>query len=328
MDNSSSKIFLSIDAGASTIRLVVFNELGETLGSMVKKPGANISIDPEESTKKIIKSISHILESLSLSYDDINQYSLGIAGISDDRGRDMLFKGLDEKKISNITHLSSDVNPIFEINCSDNSAILVSVGTGFICLGRNEEHKIIKGGGKGLEVDVGSGYWIGKELILNLSFSRNMEHDEDEFSNLLDMTLKHYQATELNSVVDDIMNSSDKFSSIASVSEPLMDLAKNGNQIALSIIQQSTQHIADYILTLADQTSYVNDNLIIIANGGIMKNSFYRDSLKDALSFDFKDINWLFPSISTAYYPGLLSCKILGIDVNVEHILKGNPITE
>ena len=326
MSNSSSRKILSLDAGASTIRLAVFNESGETLGSMIKKPGANISINPEESTKKIIKSISDILDSISLSYDDIAHYSLGIAGISDDKARDMLFKRMDEKKISNITHLSSDVNPIFEINCSDNSAILVSVGTGFITLGRDLDNKIIKGGGEGLELDLGSGYWMGKELILNLSFSRNIDQDENEFSDLLAMTLKHYQATELNVALDEIMNSDDKYSAIASVSKPLIDLAENGNQIAISIIQQSTQYVADQVLALIDQISYMNDDLIIIANGGILGNSFYRESLSDALSFDFKNINWLFPSISTAYYPGLLSCKILGININVEDILKENPI--
>ena len=326
MKNSSTKKFLSLDAGASTIRLVIFNESGETLGSMIKKPGANISINPEESTKKVISSISDVLEGASLSYEDISHYSLGIAGISDDKGREMLFKGLDEQKISNITHLSSDVNPVFEINCADNSAILVSVGTGFVSLGRDSDNRIIKGGGEGLEVDLGSGYWMGKELILNLSFTRNIDQDEEDFSELLNMTLKHYHATEFNTILDEIMNSDDKYSSIASISKPLINLAEDGNQIALSIIQQSTQYVAEYILTLIDQISYTNDELIIIANGGILGNPFYRESLIDALSFDFKHISWLFPSISTAYYPALLSCKILGIDINVEDILKENPI--
>ena len=326
MDSSPVKKILSLDAGASTIRLVIFNESGETLASMTKKPGANVSVNPEESTKKIIKSISDILESASLSYDDVSHYSLGIAGISDDKGRDMLFKRLDEKKISNITHLSSDVNPIFEINCSDNSAILVSVGTGFISLGRDLDNKIIKGGGEGLEIDFGSGYWMGKELILNLSFSRNIEQDENDFSDLLNMALKHYDVSELNTALDEIMNSDDKYSSIASISKPLINLAEEDNQIALSIIQQSTQYIAEHILTLTDQISYTNEELIIIANGSVLGNPFYRESLIDALSFDFKNISWLFPSISTAYYPGLLSCKILGININVEDILKENPV--
>ena len=153
------------------MRAVIFNESGETLNSLVIQQGANATINPEECSKRIMQIIADLLEGTSLSFEDINQYSLGIAGISDDRARDFLFKKLDEKKISNKTHLSSDVNPIFEMNCSDNSAILLSIGTGIICLARGIDGNIIKAGGLGLDKDLGSGYWMGKELILNLSFS-------------------------------------------------------------------------------------------------------------------------------------------------------------
>jgi len=184
----------------------------------------------------------------------------------------------------------------------------------------------VKAAGIGLEEDFGSGYWIGKELILSLSFSRNEEQDQDEFSEILDLSLNHYQTKDLNSAIDRIMISDDRYSQIASLAKPLIGCANNDNQIALSIIQQSSQYAADYILTLADQISYTNNDLFIIANGGILNSSFYRQSLTDALSFDFDNINWLLPSISTAYYPGLLSCKILGLSTTVKDILKENPI--
>ena len=131
--------------------------------------------------------LSEILDNSNLTYDEIAHYSLGVAGISNKDARDLLFKKLEDKQISKITHLSSDVNPVFEMNCSDNSALLVSVGTGCICLGRDDENKIIKSAGMGLDKDPGSGFWMGRELIVNLSFSRNLDQDETEFQELLDM---------------------------------------------------------------------------------------------------------------------------------------------
>ena len=53
----------------------------------------------------------------------------------------MLFKILDENSIIERTYLTSDINPIFEINCSDNSAILVNIGTGLVCVGRGQDNK-------------------------------------------------------------------------------------------------------------------------------------------------------------------------------------------
>ena len=58
------KNIFSLDSGASNIRMVVFNSEGETLGSSRITTGVNMSIDPEESAKKIISSISGLLENI------------------------------------------------------------------------------------------------------------------------------------------------------------------------------------------------------------------------------------------------------------------------
>ena len=321
MENKSRKI-LSIDSGASNLRAVIFDESGHTIVTNDLQEGANITIDCENSTKKIVAMISDTLSKASLSYDDIAHFSLGLAGISDDAARELLFKRLEECEISNRTHLQSDVNPIFEMNCADNSAILVSVGTGAICLGRNIQNKIEKVGGLGLDQDPGSGFWMGKELMIKLSFNKNEDHNEKEFNELLNMTLNFFEFDELNSAIDTIMQSSDRYQRIASICDSLFELANNGNEIAISIVQQGSQHIADMVIFLCDQISYINDELILIANGGVMNNSFFRKSLSDALSFDFTTIKWLFPTISSAYYPGLLSAKMLGMKVSINDIIE------
>ena len=46
---------------------------------------------------------------------------------------------------------------------------------------------------------------------------------------------------------------------------PLLSLAENGNEIAISIVQQSSQCMADQIILLADQITYPNKELLIIA---------------------------------------------------------------
>ena len=207
------------------------------------------------------------------------------------------------------------------MNCADNSAILVNVGTGAICLGRNMQNKIEKVGGLGLDDDLGSGFWMGKELLIKLSFNKNDDHNEKEFNELLDMTLNFFEYDELNSAIDAIMQSTDRYEKIASICESLFGLARNGNEIAISIVQQGSQHIADMIILLCDQISYISDELILISNGGVINNSFFRKSLSDALSFDFTSIKWLFPTLSSAYYPGLLSAKMLGMKVSINDII-------
>ena len=122
----------------------MFAESGETLLFNKIEKGANISVNSEDTTKFIINSIDSFLYKNNCSFDDINHFSLGLAGISNKNSREMLFKRLDEKNITDRTYLTSDINPIFEMNCSDNSAVLVNVGTGSVCIGRDEARKLVK----------------------------------------------------------------------------------------------------------------------------------------------------------------------------------------
>ena len=39
-------------------------------------------------------------------------------------------------------------------------------------------------------------------------------------------------------------------------------------------------------------------------------NNEFLENHSDALIFDFSSIKWLFPNISSAYYPGLLSAML------------------
>ena len=73
MNNNSVKRILSLDAGASTIRAVIFNDKGETINSRVSSEGANATIDPEESSKRIMNVIGELLDNTKLSFDDISQ---------------------------------------------------------------------------------------------------------------------------------------------------------------------------------------------------------------------------------------------------------------
>ena len=54
MSLESTANILSVDAGASNVRSVVFNSNGDTIGEYGVNEGGNIAVDPEASTKVIM----------------------------------------------------------------------------------------------------------------------------------------------------------------------------------------------------------------------------------------------------------------------------------
>ncbi len=321
--DSSSDIIISVDAGASEIRSVLFDYNGKTIGFKVEKKGANLVVNGRDGILRIISLMKELLSDNGLSFDCVDLVSIGVAGLRDDETRLDFFKKLDEMNIGSKSHLSSDVAPIFEINCPDPGSVLVNVGTGAILVGRSIDGSMVKVAGEGHDKDLGSGYWMGKEVFLKLSGLEREKFSRADIEEVLELVENHFGESDLSILLDSIMKSDDSVREIASISKFLIELAELKNELALSIVQESTSHVSNYLLSLLDMIEYDSFDLVAISNGSVINNKFYLSSLNDALSFDLGNIKWLSPSISTAYYPGLLSSRIKGSEVLITDIVSG-----
>ena len=107
-----------------------------------------------------------------ISFDLVDAIGLGLAGASNQDGRDLVLRKLDSLNLSQRTLIANDAEAAYEINCPGEFGILVTVGTGIICLSRNNQGKTLRVAGLGHdEGDIGSGYWMGKQAIINLSLN-------------------------------------------------------------------------------------------------------------------------------------------------------------
>ena len=115
-----------------------------------------------------------------ISTDDILTVGLGLAGASHDFGREMLFKSLDNENLTKRTILCSDAEAAFKILCPLNYGIMLSVGTGIICYGKDINGKSYRTAGLGHGIDKGSAYWIGEQLLWQLSLNESAEISDFE----------------------------------------------------------------------------------------------------------------------------------------------------
>ncbi len=111
---------------------------------------------------------------------------------------------------------------------------------------------------------------------------------------------------------------------IAGLAEHIINLAEKGNGIALSVVQEATHTVADYILALIDTLEYNKQNIVLAGNGSVIKNDFFRKSLNDELRFNFPQIKWTFSALSPAYGAGILAARLHDVEVKVSDILKGD----
>jgi len=108
----------------------------------------------------------------------------------------------------------------------------------------------------------------------------------------------------------------------ALISKDIICLAENGNDIALSVLQEGTRHVGDYIIYLVDEMNFNKENVIIAGNGSIIKNDFYRSLITDSLKFDFNNINWIFSDIPCSFSAGVLAAQGKNIDISLNKIIQ------
>ncbi len=317
---------VGIDGGASNTRGVLFSEKGKTLATAVEK-GSNLAVYGELAPERIKSVITNLCQSANIPVDHIDAIGLGLAGASDEDGREMVFKVLDELKISQRAIIANDAEAAYELNCPGDFGILVTVGTGVICISRDGEGKTIRTAGKGHDNgDIGSGYWMGKQGLLHLSLNETAIEGDGDLEAMMDTFLSKYPDEDFQDIIATIYESRDAVAQIADFSEEILNLAEGGNELAVTIVQEASHAVAEYIIALTEALNYTKKQIVLAGNGSVIQNEYFRKSLNDDLRFHFPEIRWTFSAISPAYGAGIMAAKIQNVDVKIRDVVKGNAL--
>jgi len=315
---------IGIDGGASKTRGILMNEKGETLATAFDK-GTNLAVYGERAAERIINIISNLCQNSKISIDMVAAVGLGLAGASNLDGRDQVFRKLDALNLSKQTLIANDAEVAYEINCPGDFGILVTVGTGVICLSHTKQGQIIRIAGLGHEEgDIGSGYWMGKQALINLTLNESSVIGDMHLEQIMNIFLQSIDEDNFQVAIENIQKSEDAIQIIAQLAAPIIQLAEEGNNVALSIVQEATHAVANYITLITDKLSYAENNLVLAGNGSVIRNNYFRKSINEELRFQFPDIKWTFSSISPAYGAGIMAARLNNIGVKISDILKGN----
>ena len=326
MIKNNGYYIIGIDGGASKTRGILMNDRGETIATAFNK-GTNLTVYGEIAAERIIHIISDLCQTAKISCDLVDAVGLGLAGASDQDGRDQVFKKLDALNLSRRALIANDAEAAYEINCPGDFGILVTVGTGVICLSRNSEGETVRVAGQGHEEgDLGSGYWIGKQAILNLVLNESSVLVDEHLEEMMNTFLQSSDEDDFHAAVENIQGSEDTVQLIAQLAEPVIQLAEKGNNVALSVVQEATHAVANYITLLAEKLNYSKKNIVLAGNGSVIRNNYFRKSINDELQFQFSDIKWTFSALSPAYGAGLMAARLYNIEVEISDILKGDAL--
>ena len=131
------KIYFGLDGGASSTRAIIIDSNGNTLIKRKLSKGSNLKVYQDFAPKRITELILELCNEISISVDDISAFGFGLAAVSYDPGRELLFKELDRVNIADRSILINDAEAAYKISCQDDVGVLLTVGTGVICIAKN-----------------------------------------------------------------------------------------------------------------------------------------------------------------------------------------------
>ena len=148
-----------------------------------------------------------------------------------------------------------------------------------------------------------------------------LEVDKD-VSEIFTVVKKNLNINKIDDIENIINENEQALSIIASIAKDIINLAQKGNDIALSILQEGTTYVADYIISTFTQLDFNRNDVMIACEGSVVKNKFYRQVLNDALQFEFNSIKWITSEISSAVGAGLVASKYVNINIKRENVVK------
>ncbi len=311
-------IILSIDGGASRTRGVLFTETGEvrhyqeTEATSLSRPGVN-------APKKLGLFIEELAVQASLKLKDVDMLNIGVAGVSNQEARDRLFRELDRLQLSDRAIVSSDVEAAYEAVWRDAPGVLVCVGTGAVGWARDKEGNTYRASGRGPQLggDPGSGYWMGKTAMVHLIMSKGTEGEDLDV--LRRRVMETYDAESIEEAARIAGEAEDMVATTGRLGKVICQLAKEGNDMALAILQEGTQGLADELLQMIDKAGLRSEKITIGINGSIVINSaIYRRILASALSYDLPDIDWRPPQIDPVFGAGLIAARLNDIAIDLD----------
>ena len=322
-------IILSIDGGASRTRGVLFTETGE-VRHYQETEGTSLSRSDADAPEILGGFIQELATQAGLGLEDVGLVNVGVAGVSNLDARDRLFRELDRLGLSDRAIVTSDVEAAYEVVWGDAPGVLVCVGTGAIGWARDEQGNTYRASGRGPQLggDPGSGYWMGKTAMVHLimseeSLAGNEDAEDEVLDELRHRVMETYGVESVEEAARVTGEAADMVAGTALLGQVVCDLAEEGNDLAVAILQEGTQGLADELLQMIDKAGLRREKMTIGINGNIIINSaVYRQIMADALSYDLPDITWLPPEIDPAFGAGLIAARLNHIAIDRDSLKK------
>lgn len=283
------KYLLAVDGGGTKTEFCVSNPNGEVIGIVTTGASSIKSVGEEKSYDELSRGVKQLAEIYHITPADLLMSVFGMSGYDSGSDYEVILKqilklGFAKENI----YICNDGVLAFYAQI-DGPGIVVISGTGSIVIGIDKQGQIRRSGGWGYNFsDIGSGYWLGCEILKKVLLYCDGCHPYDR---IFEQIKKRFPVTEFKELPYQITNLKNS-NEIAEFAYEVVIAAEGGDELAVELLRDGAKHLACQAEAMFKKIkAEPGEPCNIVFSGGVLKNPCYQELLKTEIKIKLNDGN-------------------------------------
>lgn len=283
------KYLLSVDGGGTKTKFCISNVNGDVVGTVTTGSSSIKSVGEEKAYEELSRGVKQLTEIYHITPDNLPMSVFGMSGCDSDSDYEVILKqilnlGFSKENI----YICNDGVLAFYAQI-DAPGIVVISGTGSIVIGIDKQGQIRRSGGWGYNFsDIGSGYWIGCEILKKVLLYCDECHP---YARIFEQIKKHLQVAEFEKLPYQITNLKNS-NEIAEFAYGVVTAAEKGDDLAVEILKDGARHLACQAEGMFKKMKTEPGELRnIVFSGGVLQSSCYQNLLAEEIKTKLNDDN-------------------------------------
>ena len=264
---STEPYYLGVDGGGSKTLAVIVDAQGRECGRGRAGSANYASVGVEQALQNIHDAIQQASREVPCAFP-LTKAWLGLAGI--DRSSDAALFSSYLRELADFVLVTNDAELLLSVLGKEAGIVLI-VGTGSIALARAQDGTVTRVGGWGhILGDEGSGYDIGRR---GLQAAVRAADGRGKATLLLAHVLQSWQLHTAEDILE-VVYTVDSKAKVAQAAAFVTQAARQGDQVALEIIEQAADELALLVQTVTPSLSQLP---IVFGGGLLLHDDFFRE---------------------------------------------------
>jgi glucosamine kinase len=313
------RVVLGIDGGGTKTRAALVSEVGELLGLGIAGPSNYNNVGIRTAQENLGDAVQRAWENGSLHAQSVEAIFLGMAGAIShlDRAtfRDMAL-ALDVVQESKIL-VDHDIRIALAGGLAGKPGIVLIVGTGSSCYGRNTSGEECRVGGWGdLLDDVGSSYYLGLHAMIAITRSEDGRMPPTVLTKAI---LNRLGLSNIQHITHRIYQESLSRGEIAGLAPFVLEAAAMGDHVAKKIINNGIDELVLLVKTAVERLGLASGETSVTITGGLAQSGLgFKERLYASLRSSIPQIKIIEPILSPVLGAALLALESIGVPSSPE----------